>query len=199
LAAAVPLLLYLSTLGGSGYWLDAGEFVAASTLLDIAHPPGHPLSLLYGKAVGWLPFASLPFRLSLGQAFAGAVAASFAAHACALTARRVGIDDARVIGPIAVFGAWLAVLSYGVWFQAVRPEVYALQLALLCAALAALCRVEGACAEPAMARGALVPLLIACLCIGLRASRYGTRLPSPGATSQVSKPWCTRKRRARYA
>ncbi|MFI5309315.1 MAG: protein O-mannosyl-transferase family, partial [Polyangiales bacterium] len=68
LAAGVPCVVYLLTASGGGYWLDGGEFVEAAVNLDIAHPPGHPLTGLYGKAWTLLPLGSLAFRMALGQA-----------------------------------------------------------------------------------------------------------------------------------
>src|SRR5690348_6770306 len=75
LAGIVPFALYLSTLNASTYWLDSGEFVEASVNLDIAHPPGHPLTGLYGKLCSLLPFGSLALRVALGQAIAAALGA----------------------------------------------------------------------------------------------------------------------------
>lgn len=133
-AAAVPLVLYLRTASGASYWLDAGEFVAASVDLDIAHPPGHPLTALYGKAFTLLPLGSLAFRVALGQAVAAALAALFVFRACVATARGFGVRSPALLVPIGWTGAWLSQLGYAIWFQAVRPEVYALQgLLLLCA------------------------------------------------------------------
>ena len=135
LAALVPLVLYLRTASGASYWLDAGEFVAASVDLDIAHPPGHPLTALYGKAFTLLPLGPLAFRVALGQAVAAALGALFVFRACVATARSFGVRSPGLLVPIAWTGAWLSQLGYAIWFQAVRPEVYALQGLLLLFAL----------------------------------------------------------------
>jgi hypothetical protein len=131
LAWGVPFALYLWTASGASYWLDGGEFVAAAVNLDIAHPPGHPLTALYGKAWTLLPLGSIAFRMALGQAFAAALAAAFAFRACVVTARGFDLIADGVVAPIALVGTWLFALGYAVWFQAVRPEVYALQAALM--------------------------------------------------------------------
>jgi hypothetical protein len=127
IAVALPLAAYLCTLSGASYWLDAGEFVAAAVNLDIAHPPGHPLSALYGKLWTLVPLGSLPFRFALGQAFAAALASGFLYRACLTTVRAYGVRADEVAVPAALLGAWLPSLSFAIWFQAVRPEVYALQ------------------------------------------------------------------------
>jgi Protein of unknown function (DUF2723) len=129
----VPFALYALTASGHSYWLDSGEFVAASVQLDIAHPPGHPLSLLYGKLWSLLPMGSMPWRLALGQAFAGALAALFACLAIHRAMARLKLAE-HIAWSLAVSGAWLPAFTYGLWFQAVRPEVYALQT--LCMAIA---------------------------------------------------------------
>lgn len=135
LAAGVPLACYVATLSGSSYWLDGGEFVAAAFQLGISHPPGHPLSELFGKAIQLVPLGSLASRMAWGQALATATAAAFLYRAIETTVRAVLPDREAVAIPAGVAGTWLAALSYGWWFQAVRPEVYALETALVCLAL----------------------------------------------------------------
>lgn len=132
LSAGVPCIAYIITASAYAYWLDSGEFVAAAVSLDIAHPPGHPLSALYGKLLSLVPVGSLSFRVALGQALATAAAALLHCRANAAALRGMSLDP-RVTWALALFGAWLSALSYGLWFQAVRPEVYALQT--LCVAL----------------------------------------------------------------
>jgi hypothetical protein len=142
LAAGLPLAFYLWTLSGASYWLDGGEFVAAAINLDIAHPPGHPLTALYGKAWSLLPLGPLAFRIALGQAMAAALGAACLFRACEVTARSLGLSSPALTTPIALLGAWLSALGYAVWFQAIRPEVYALQSALLFFAMQRLARLE---------------------------------------------------------
>jgi hypothetical protein len=126
LAGAVPWIAYVLSCSGHAYWLDSGEFVAAAVRLDISHPPGHPLTELYGKAFTLLPLGSLPLRVAIGQAFATALACVFVCRAAAAVMKLQGVSD-PLRWPCAVFAAWLSAFTYGLWFQAVRPEVYALQ------------------------------------------------------------------------
>ena len=127
LAVSLPLAAYLCTLSGHSYWLDGGEFVAASIHLDIAHPPGHPLSALHGKLWSLLPLGPLSFRVALGQAVAAALAAGLLYRACLTGVYAFGVQSRAIAVPAALLGAWLPALSFAIWFQAVRPEVYALQ------------------------------------------------------------------------
>jgi len=164
LSGGLPLAAYLATAGGSSYFLDAGELLSASVALDIAHPPGEPLSALYGKLLGLLPLGSLSFRMALGQS----LAAAFACAALFVVAWRalgalVPALPAAVRVPVALLAPALWGSSYAVWMQAVRPEVYALQAALL---LIASERLAAFHTDDGPTRDAR-PLYVAALAVGL--------------------------------
>lgn len=130
LAVAVPLVLYLATVSSSGYWLDAGELVAQGRDFGISHPPGHPLFGVLATAAGLVPLGSLAFRVALLSAGCVGLACFFFYR----SARRT-LDTLRLApglaGVLAVGTTWLTAGSTGWWLQAVRPEVYALQAALV--------------------------------------------------------------------
>ena len=126
LSGAFPCVAYVFTTSGFAYWLDSGEFVAAAVQLDIAHPPGHPLSALYGKLLCFLPLGSLSFRVALGQALASAAASVLHCRANHAALSGMRLPDG-VAWALALAGAWFSAFTYALWFQAVRPEVYALQ------------------------------------------------------------------------
>lgn len=144
LASGVPLACYLATASAHGYWLDGGEFIAASIDLGIAHPPGHPLAALVGRAVALVPLGPLSFRIALASALCTALAAAFLFSAIETTIRSFGIERALVTTPIALGSTWLVAGSYGWWFQAVRPEVYGLQALLTCVVLERVVALEAA-------------------------------------------------------
>jgi hypothetical protein len=131
LAGGVPLLFYVATASAHGYWLDGGEFVAASVELGIAHPPGHPLAALLGRLFALLPVGPLAFRVALASAAMAAAACVFLYGALHHTVVLTGVQDARIRVPLALGATWAVAGAYGFWFQAVRPEVYALQAALV--------------------------------------------------------------------
>ena len=145
LAAGVPFVCYAATASGYAYWLDSGEFVAASVQLGIAHPPGHPLTALWGSLFGFLPLGSLSFRSAIGQAVASALAAALHCRASVAAFSGLGLPS-KLLWSLGVMAAWLSALTYGIWFQAVRPEVYALQT--LCVA-AVFERLAALAAQPA--------------------------------------------------
>ncbi len=162
LAAGVPLAAFLATASAHDYWLDGGELTAQAVALDIAHPPGHPLAGLLGKLMTLLPLGPISLRVALGQALCAAVAAGFLFSAIDTTVRALGVERDRVAVPIALGGTWLVVCSYAWWFQAVRPEVYALQAMLVAIAIERIVALEAA-----WPTNDVRPLYVACLALGL--------------------------------
>lgn len=144
LAGLLPFFGYLATTSAHSYWLDGGEFVAAAIDLDIAHPPGHPLAALLGRLAAYLPAGPLPFRVALVQGVCAAIATGLFASAFDTTLRALAAIDARITLALGVAGAWLFAGSPGLWLQAVRPEVYALQTMLLAVVLERLVHLEAA-------------------------------------------------------
>jgi hypothetical protein len=145
LAGGVPFAAYLATASPHGYWLDGGEFVESAAALDIAHPPGHPLAAMLGwAAVVLLPFGSIAFRVALAQAACAAVAAGFVFSAIDTTVRALEVRHDRLAIPIALGATWLVACAYPAWFQAVRPEVYALQALLIAVAIERAIAIEAA-------------------------------------------------------
>lgn len=129
IAVGIPLGVFLATAAPSGYWLDAGTFVAQGRDFGIAHPPGHPLAGLVSTAASLLPLGPLSFRVALASALCAGLAAFFLHRSVFATLRSIGVAR-RLVTPLAVATTWWVSGAYGWWFQAVRPEVYALQAAL---------------------------------------------------------------------
>jgi hypothetical protein len=122
------------------YWLDSSELAAAAFGLGIAHPPGHPLALLVGKACSLVPLGPVALRMGAASALFGALAAAQAAALGERIAARVREALGRPPAPAlsAILGAAAGLLfglSYGAAFQAVRTEVYALGAFLSLAAV----------------------------------------------------------------
>ncbi|MBW2264257.1 MAG: DUF2723 domain-containing protein [Deltaproteobacteria bacterium] len=131
LAAGVPLAVVLALIGDTPYWLDSPEFVGAAFTLNPAHPPGHPLYILLGRAILLVPIGSAAFKLNLlgGLCASGALAAAYAAS-MSLVERGFGVrHPLAVLTPAA--GCVLIGLSPAWLHQALYAEVYALQALLL--------------------------------------------------------------------
>ncbi|MFK7985604.1 MAG: DUF2723 domain-containing protein [Sandaracinaceae bacterium] len=162
LASGVPLVAYIATASAYSFWLDGGELTAQAVHLDIAHPPGHPLAGLVGKLFALLPLGPVPLRVALGQAACAAAAAGFLFSAFDTTVRAIGVARDRAAIPLALGGTWLVACSYAWWFQAVRPEVYALQALLVAIAIERVVALEAA--WPTLD---VRPLYVASLALGL--------------------------------
>ncbi len=162
LASGVPFAAFLATASGHDFWLDGGELTAQGVLLDIAHPPGHPLAGLVAKLFSLLPFGPLSLRVAIGQAACAAAAAGFLYSAIDTTVRALGVTRDRVAVPLSLGGTWWVVCSYAWWFQAVRPEVYALQALLVMIAVERIVALEAAWPTHDVR-----PLYVACLALGL--------------------------------
>ena len=130
----VALAVYAFTAAPALSWLDAAEFSTAAHSLAVAHPPGHPIPSLLGRLLLYLPLGEAAFRVNLASALAGALAVLATYHA----ARAVAVRLAPV-RPSTLLAAGFALgfaFAGAAWEQAARAEVYALQAALLVAALA---------------------------------------------------------------
>ena len=149
-ACLLPLACSIATVSAHGYWLDGGEFVAAATTLGISHPPGHPLYSTASSLFALLPIGPLAFRIAIGSAVCGALASGFLFRAILTTTTSVARSRSpRVFGRealvlISIGFTWWVSCSVGWWFQTVRPEVYALQAALLFFAIERLLKIEEA-------------------------------------------------------
>lgn len=160
-------MAYVSTASGYAHWFDSGEFVAAAADFGISHPPGHPLAAIVLGAANLLPIGALSFRVSLICSLLVAVAAVALCFAIEASLKASDVIRESLRFPLALGATWWVAGSYGWWFQAVRPEVYALQAALLCIAIERLLRVsisgEG---------GDVRPLYQAALALGLALANH---------------------------
>ncbi len=170
LAGVPPLLAYLSTASGFAHWLDSGEFVAAAADFGVSHPPGHPLASIVLGAANLLPIGALSFRAAVICSVLLAIAAVALFFAFE---RSLSVSDAirpSLRFPLALAATWWVAGSHGWWFQAVRPEVYALQAALLCIAMERLLCVSISGQEGQA--GDVRPLYQAALALGLALANH---------------------------
>lgn len=114
------------------YWLtlaptitegDSGELVTAVHTMGIAHPTGYPLYLIAGKLFDLLPLGEPACRVALLSA---ASAAASGGLVCWV------LISITCSGPAGLLGGLLAGLNWWVWQQANQPEVYALNLLMVC-------------------------------------------------------------------
>ncbi|MCK5797230.1 MAG: DUF2723 domain-containing protein, partial [Deltaproteobacteria bacterium] len=148
-SALATLLTAVILAGPTFYWLDSGEFVAAAWTLGVAHPPGHPLMSLIARLACYLPVGTIAFRVTLACAAEAAAATALVGllatrlvDALAGQAPEATLTERR--GPLVHLAVACAALtagwSYALLFQAVRAEVYALNVLLVLGATYALLR-----------------------------------------------------------
>jgi hypothetical protein len=78
IAAALVFILYLLTLAPSVAMWDTGEYMAATKVLGLPHPPGNPFFMLLGHAFASLPLpVSYGARINIMAALASALSAGF--------------------------------------------------------------------------------------------------------------------------
>lgn len=101
---------------------DAGELIASSYFMGVAHPSGYPLYLQIGKLFTFLPFGNIGFRMAL-------VSALFSSLSLVLLAwlvQRLTEDKTAVFFSVAVL-----LVSYSYFTQSVIAKFYPLNLFLV--------------------------------------------------------------------
>jgi hypothetical protein len=126
----VVLAGYVITLAPTVTFWDAGEFIAASKILGIPHPPGTPLFVLLGHVWGLLiPFGEYAWRLNLMAAVFSAAGAAFwflvAHELLGPILRDLEPGPARVYRLAgAAAGALASAFAFTVWQNSNETEVY---------------------------------------------------------------------------
>jgi tetratricopeptide (TPR) repeat protein len=79
ITAVVVFIVFFLTLAPDVTLEDSGEMATASFYGGIPHAPGYPFWTLYTWLWTYIPFGSVAWRVELGNAFAGAIAAGLLA------------------------------------------------------------------------------------------------------------------------
>lgn len=133
LAGALAGGVYIVTAAPGLVWGDSIELAAVCASLGIAHPTGYPLFTLLGHLFTYLPFGTIPFRVTLFCALSMAAAVVcmerllfriLSTSSSSSSKHRSWLHWVSLTGALAF--AW----SLGPWNHATRTEVYALQLLL---------------------------------------------------------------------
>jgi hypothetical protein len=120
--ALAAVFLGWTTLPGV-HWHDTAGLASAGQLLTLSHPPGHPVHAHWVHAfTRWLPFGDVGFRANLSSAAAMVVAAVVLHRVLVAVAPRLPRWATCAVA------LWSALMP-SMWLNAVRAEVYALQLA----------------------------------------------------------------------
>ncbi len=126
----ISIITYIKTLSDTVVFWDVGEFIAASYLLQVPHPPGSPLFLLVGKLFSMVPFAHDPaVRVHFTSALASALTSMFLYLSIVKLILLWKEKPKNTIEAIALYGAGVVgalslTFSPTFWFNAVEAEVY---------------------------------------------------------------------------
>ncbi len=112
-------IAYLFTLSRNVNFGDSGEFITASYLNTVAHPPGYPLYTLVGHIFSWLPIGSVAFRINLMSA----VFASLSIFFLGLYLENITKNKYAIVSASIFLG-----FSHLFWSQSVIAEVYTLMV-----------------------------------------------------------------------
>lgn len=130
-AFLIFLAIYAKTLCPTVFWWDSGEFIANIAILGIPHRPGFPIYVLLGKVFSLLPLGSFAFRVNLLSAvFTSASLTIF--YKLFLEAARLFFPEMAKSKGSLLFSAlsfvFISGFTFTFWIQAVRAEVYSLNI-----------------------------------------------------------------------
>ena len=130
----IALLTYWLTVEPTASFWDAGEYIATSSNLEVAHPPGAPLYQLLGAFFSIFAMSpnSIALTINLMSVFASAFAVLFMFWSLTLLLRSVvghhveiTTTHAKAILGSAAVGSLAFTFTDSFWFSAVEAEVYA--------------------------------------------------------------------------
>ncbi|MBD3257635.1 DUF2723 domain-containing protein [candidate division GN15 bacterium] len=114
------------------FW-DCGEFIAASYILGIPHPPGTPAYILLARIFSIIPFeADIAARVNFLSSFCSSIAALFA-YLVAVRLLRHWFTESSPVNRILIYGGAACgtlFLAFGrtQWVNSVEAEVYGMSM-----------------------------------------------------------------------
>lgn len=125
------LLTWIALLQGlypSLHWYDTGEWVATPRMLSLAHPPGHPFTVLSTHFMQLIPWFDAYTRANLASALWLSLASGLTARTMLLLTGHSHVLTTQITA--GCVGLLVPALPFA-WLQGVRAEVYAPQCALV--------------------------------------------------------------------
>ena len=137
----VTLIVYTLTKAPTLSFWDCGEFIAASYILGIPHPPGYPLYTLLGRVFSIIPlFTDIATRVNFLSSLSNAFTALFGYLAAVRILRLWFGNDRSAYTRFLVYagsasGAFFLAFGLTQWNNSVEAEVYGLTMLLFMAIL----------------------------------------------------------------
>ncbi len=117
--------VYIFTLCPVIYWLDSSELAVSSYLLGVPHSPGHPLYSLIVKLMLFVPIGNIGWRANMASALLGLVALGVISVLLKSRNSSSTLSRSSHILIVSAIG-----LTFAMWMQCIRAEVYMLQFLL---------------------------------------------------------------------
>lgn len=139
LAFLIPMGVYAFTIAPTVVFWDVGEFIAASWMLQVPHPPGSPLFLLLTRLAMMVPVAEdLAVRAHLFSALLSALAIMFTYLVAVrmllkLRGRPETMADKVITYGASFIGAMTLAFSTTYWNNSIEAEVYGASMFFLTA------------------------------------------------------------------
>jgi hypothetical protein len=187
---ALVLAVYLTTMGRTVPFWDAGEFIATSKILGIPHPPGTPLYVLLGRLACLVPFGSIAERVNGLSAVASTIAVLFTYLATIKLVHAMwrGEEEAPAWLPLVagLVAALTLAFSETFWINAIEAEVYGLSSMVMAISIWAVLAWRELPHREQQVGWLLVIFYILSLSIGVH---LGTYLVLPGLAVLVTLEW----------
>ncbi len=140
LVFAISLVVYWFSVERVGSLWDVGEFILGAYKMQVVHPPGAPLFLMFGRLFAWVGdlLSDDPSVIAWAVNFLSAVCTSFAAFFIAQSTgilgrfalvgsdREATAGEGIAIGMAALVAGLSTAFATSIWFSAVEGEVYAM-------------------------------------------------------------------------
>ncbi|MEA2030346.1 MAG: DUF2723 domain-containing protein [candidate division Zixibacteria bacterium] len=130
----VSLVIYNLTKAPTFSFWDCGEFVAASHILGVPHPPGTPLYILFGRIFSVIPlWSDISVRINMLSAVCSSLTALFG-YLIIVRLLRVWFEfDGNLYTKVLVYaggsaGALIAAFGLTNWNNSVEAEVYGMAM-----------------------------------------------------------------------
>ncbi len=130
LSFLIPLGVYFFTTAPGIFWEDSAAFQAAAYELGIVHSPSFPAYLLLAHLFTLIPLGTPQWLANLSSAVFAALSTMMVFLIASTMLRRDREGHQFTDGLVSLACALAFSFVYGVWVQAVRAEVYALNLFL---------------------------------------------------------------------
>lgn len=130
-------IVYVLTLSSTVVFWDVGEFIAAAKMMQVPHPPGSPLFLLWSRIAIMLPLAAdIAVRAHLVSAITSALGVMFLYLVSVRVIMNFRGMPTTLVDRITVYGASIIgalSLAYGTtyWDNSIEAEVYGASMLFL--------------------------------------------------------------------